>query len=68
MSDSLVVQVQWNSFMDKSVPDPPTCVLLHGILGSRKNWGELNLFWYYTRVSWSVCLLLNYHLFQLSLT
>jgi pimeloyl-ACP methyl ester carboxylesterase len=32
--------VQWNSFMDKSVPDPPTCVLLHGILGSRKNWGS----------------------------
>ncbi|KAJ3678089.1 hypothetical protein LUZ60_001892 [Juncus effusus] len=31
--------VEWNSFMDKSVPDPPTCVLLHGILGSRKNWG-----------------------------
>ncbi|KAJ4810367.1 hypothetical protein LUZ62_022933 [Rhynchospora pubera] len=32
--------VQWNSFMDKSIPDPPTCVLLHGILGSRKNWGS----------------------------
>ncbi|KAJ4757909.1 hypothetical protein LUZ62_068284 [Rhynchospora pubera] len=26
--------------MDKSIPDPPTCVLLHGILGSRKNWGS----------------------------
>lgn len=25
--------------MDKSVPEPPTAVLLHGILGSRKNWG-----------------------------
>ncbi|XP_072999514.1 uncharacterized protein [Typha latifolia] len=32
--------VQWNCFMDKSVPDPPTAVLLHGILGSRKNWGS----------------------------
>ncbi|RRT70788.1 hypothetical protein B296_00030266, partial [Ensete ventricosum] len=32
--------VSWNSFMDKSIPDPPTAVLLHGILGSRKNWGE----------------------------
>ncbi|RLM60720.1 uncharacterized protein C2845_PM14G14730 [Panicum miliaceum] len=30
--------VQWNSFMDKSIPDPPT-VVLYGILGSRKNWG-----------------------------
>lgn len=26
--------------MDKSIPDPPTAVLLHGILGSRKNWGR----------------------------
>ncbi|KAJ1286546.1 hypothetical protein BS78_03G360800 [Paspalum vaginatum] len=32
--------VHWNSFMDKSIPDPPTAVLLHGILGSRKNWGS----------------------------
>ncbi|XP_066315529.1 abhydrolase domain-containing protein C22H12.03-like [Miscanthus floridulus] len=32
--------VQWNSFMDKAIPDPPTAVLLHGILGSRKNWGS----------------------------
>ncbi|KAL6840301.1 hypothetical protein ACP4OV_030111 [Aristida adscensionis] len=32
--------VQWNSFTDKSIPDPPTAVLLHGILGSRKNWGS----------------------------
>ncbi|GAB4862065.1 hypothetical protein Ancab_037319 [Ancistrocladus abbreviatus] len=31
--------VRWSSLMDKSVPDPPTAVLVHGILGSRKNWG-----------------------------
>ncbi|CAN0888061.1 Abhydrolase domain-containing protein C22H12.03 [Linum grandiflorum] len=32
--------VEWSSSMDKSVADPPTAVLLHGILGSRKNWGS----------------------------
>jgi len=26
--------------MDRSVPEPPTAVLVHGILGSRKNWGR----------------------------
>ncbi|XP_059631001.1 abhydrolase domain-containing protein C22H12.03 isoform X2 [Cornus florida] len=31
--------VRWSYIMDKSVPEPPTAVLLHGILGSRKNWG-----------------------------
>ncbi|KAJ4826501.1 hypothetical protein Tsubulata_024817 [Turnera subulata] len=31
--------VNWNSSMNKSIPEPPTAVLLHGILGSRKNWG-----------------------------
>lgn len=31
--------VKWSSIIDKSVPEPPTAVLLHGILGSRKNWG-----------------------------
>ncbi|CAL1409856.1 unnamed protein product [Linum trigynum] len=31
--------VEWSSSRDKSVADPPTAVLLHGILGSRKNWG-----------------------------
>ncbi|MCI01332.1 alpha/beta hydrolase domain-containing protein 11-like, partial [Trifolium medium] len=24
--------------MDRSLPDPPTAVFLHGILGCRKNW------------------------------
>ncbi|XP_042495685.1 uncharacterized protein LOC122074786 isoform X2 [Macadamia integrifolia] len=32
--------VNWSSVMDKSIPEPPTAVLLHGILGSRKNWGS----------------------------
>ncbi|GLT93871.1 hypothetical protein SLE2022_116410 [Rubroshorea leprosula] len=31
--------VKWGSMIDKSVPDTSTAVLLHGILGSRKNWG-----------------------------
>ncbi|XP_076902683.1 abhydrolase domain-containing protein C22H12.03-like isoform X1 [Bidens hawaiensis] len=31
--------VRWSYIADKSVPCPPTAVLLHGILGSRKNWG-----------------------------
>ena len=31
--------VRWNSVLDKSIPDPPTAVFLHGILGCRKNWG-----------------------------
>lgn len=31
--------VRWSYIMDRSVPEPPTAVLLHGILGSRKNWG-----------------------------
>lgn len=31
--------VKWGSVMGKAKPDPPTAVLLHGILGSRKNWG-----------------------------
>ncbi|RVW86290.1 hypothetical protein CK203_043227 [Vitis vinifera] len=33
-------QVRWSSIADKSIPDPPTAVLVHGILGSRKNWGR----------------------------
>ncbi|PKI73906.1 hypothetical protein CRG98_005694 [Punica granatum] len=32
--------VRWSSTIDKSVPETPTAVLLHGILGSRKNWGS----------------------------
>ncbi|CAJ1926983.1 unnamed protein product [Sphenostylis stenocarpa] len=31
--------VRWSSVMDRSLPDPPTAVFLHGILGCRKNWG-----------------------------
>ncbi|XP_010542767.1 PREDICTED: protein ABHD11 [Tarenaya hassleriana] len=31
--------VKWRWMQDKSAPDTPTAVLLHGILGSRKNWG-----------------------------
>ncbi|KAM5575110.1 putative esterase/lipase [Rosa sericea] len=31
--------VKWSSVMAKSLPEPPTAVFLHGILGSRKNWG-----------------------------
>uniref|UniRef100_A0A6N2MLE5 AB hydrolase-1 domain-containing protein n=1 Tax=Salix viminalis TaxID=40686 RepID=A0A6N2MLE5_SALVM len=35
--------VKWGSVMGKSKPDPPTAVLLHGILGSRKNWVALSM-------------------------
>ncbi|KZV37331.1 alpha/beta hydrolase domain-containing protein 11 [Dorcoceras hygrometricum] len=31
--------VRWSYILDKSAPEPPTAVLLHGILGCRKNWG-----------------------------
>ncbi|KAG7985223.1 hypothetical protein I3843_03G013700 [Carya illinoinensis] len=31
--------VRWSSVVDSSLPDPPTAVFLHGILGGRKNWG-----------------------------
>lgn len=37
--DVIGLQVRWSSIMDRSFPDPPTAVFLHGILGSRKNWG-----------------------------
>lgn len=30
--------------MDRSLPDTPTAVFLHGILGCRKNWGECYYF------------------------
>ncbi|MCD7457265.1 hypothetical protein HAX54_034698 [Datura stramonium] len=32
--------VRWSYIMEGSLPEPPTAVLLHGILGSRKNWGS----------------------------
>ncbi|KAA3487067.1 protein ABHD11 isoform X1 [Gossypium australe] len=34
--------VKWSSMvvLNRSIPEPPTAVLLHGILGSRKNWGS----------------------------
>ncbi|XP_020519009.1 protein ABHD11 isoform X2 [Amborella trichopoda] len=31
---------RWSTVMDRAIPDPPTAVLLHGILGARKNWGS----------------------------
>ncbi|XP_078434312.1 alpha/beta-Hydrolases superfamily protein isoform X2 [Wolffia australiana] len=34
--------VRWSSLKGKSAPDPPTAVLLHGILGCRKNWGSFS--------------------------
>ncbi|KAK7250973.1 hypothetical protein RIF29_33789 [Crotalaria pallida] len=37
------VLVRWSSVMDRSLPDPPTAVFLHGILGCRKNWAECML-------------------------
>lgn len=30
--------VRWSEVMDRSIREPPTAVLLHGILGSRRNW------------------------------
>nr|KAJ0213365.1 hypothetical protein LSAT_V11C400208890 [Lactuca sativa] len=33
------ILVRWSYIADKTLPCPPTAVLLHGILGSRKNWG-----------------------------
>ncbi|OMO88569.1 putative catalytic [Corchorus capsularis] len=34
--------VNWSPMvvLNRSIPEPPTAVLLHGILGSRKNWGS----------------------------
>eukprot|EP00850_Spirogloea_muscicola_P003368 SM000013S26537 [mRNA] locus=s13:963160:965471:+ [translate_table: standard] len=32
--------VRWTEVRDRTLPPPPTAVLLHGILGSRKNWGN----------------------------
>ncbi|GMJ11699.1 Alpha/beta hydrolase domain 11 [Hibiscus trionum] len=34
--------VNWSSMvvLNRSIPEPPTAVLLHGILGCRKNWGS----------------------------
>ncbi|WMV34885.1 hypothetical protein MTR67_028270 [Solanum verrucosum] len=33
-------KVKWSYIMEGSLPEPLTAVLLHGILGSRKNWGS----------------------------
>lgn len=33
-------KVKWSYILEGSLPEPPTAVLLHGILGSRKNWGS----------------------------
>lgn len=30
--------VRWSEVMDRATREPPTAVLLHGILGSRRNW------------------------------
>lgn len=40
----LALQVRWSSVVDSSLPDPPTAVFLHGILGGRKNWGQYSDF------------------------
>lgn len=32
--------VRWSVSRDRSSPPPPTAVLLHGILGGRRNWGS----------------------------
>lgn len=49
--------------MDKSVPETPTAVLLHGILGSRKNWGthlitdfpDSTIYWYFCQKIQYLC-------------
>jgi pimeloyl-ACP methyl ester carboxylesterase len=48
------LQVRWSSVVAGSLPDPPTAVFLHGILGCRKNWGR-----YFV-------LYISYRLFQFS--
>ncbi|PPR99736.1 hypothetical protein GOBAR_AA20928 [Gossypium barbadense] len=42
IADPSSILVKWSSMvvLNRSIPEPPTAVLLHGILGSRKNWGS----------------------------
>lgn len=44
--------------MDKSLPEPPTAVFLHGILGSRKNWGT----WVLQFIEMDICILFTSNL------
>lgn len=34
-------QARWTEAGDKANPETPTAVLVHGILGARKNWGKV---------------------------
>ena len=43
ISFGLWVQVRWSDVKEGSGTVPPTAVLLHGILGGRRNWGKFYL-------------------------